>query len=194
MTVKDGNGDDTAKANGQKAMPHIRTFTAEITENGIYYGRVDVGLYVSSVYSNINKTSFYIVLAFCIAVIVIGKGSQVTIYLPAVAEAVSAKAPEQILPTGKGVVVVAEEDTAIHEQTQEMLSYLGYQYVACRSLEDIVQEVEAVDRAGRDNIIVLIASNLIGDVVKQNVMEMFNSLAANVRYIFFSRRRRSSDY
>lgn len=92
MTVKDGNGDDTAKANGQKAIPHIRTFTAVITENGIYYGKVDVGLYVSSVYSNINKTSFYIVLAFCIAVI--GKGSQVTIYLPAVAEAVSAKAPD----------------------------------------------------------------------------------------------------
>jgi len=112
-----------------------------------------------------------------------GKGSLVTMYLPAVAEAVSIKAPEQILPTGKGLVVVADEDTAVHELTQEMLSYLGYEYVACHSLEDIVQEVEGIDRAERDNVIVLIASTLIKDIAKQNVMEMFNSLAVNIKYI-----------
>jgi PAS domain S-box-containing protein len=113
----------------------------------------------------------------------LGKGSLVTVYLPAVAEVVSAKAPEQILPTGKGLVMVADEDAAIHELTQEMLSYLGYQYVACHSLEDIVQEVEGEDCVGRDNVIVLISSTLIGDIAKQNAMEMFNSLAGNIRYI-----------
>ncbi len=72
LTAKDDNGGDSTKASGEKAMPHVRSFTAEITENGIYYGRVDVGLYVSSVYSDINKTSLYIIWAFCIAVVVIG--------------------------------------------------------------------------------------------------------------------------
>lgn len=112
-----------------------------------------------------------------------GKGSLVTVYLPAVADDVSVKKVEQILPSGKGLVVVADENHAAHELTQEMLSYLGYQYVACFSLEDIVQEVEGVGRDGTDNVIVLIASTLIRDMAKQNIMDMFNSFAADIRYI-----------
>jgi len=112
-----------------------------------------------------------------------GEGSLATVYLPAAADAVSAKKVEQILPSGKGLVVVADEDPAVQELTEEMLTYLGYQYVACYSLEDIVQEVLSVDRAGTDNIIVLIASTLMGNMAKQNTMDMFNSLATNIRYI-----------
>ncbi|MFT5726797.1 MAG: two-component system cell cycle sensor histidine kinase/response regulator CckA [Desulforhopalus sp.] len=114
-----------------------------------------------------------------------GKGSLVTVYLPAVADAVSVKKAEQILPSGKGLVVVADENHAAHELTQEMLSYLGYQYVACYSLEDIVQEVEGVGRDGKHNVIVLIASTLIRDMAKQNIMDMFNSFAADIRYIVY---------
>lgn len=111
------------------------------------------------------------------------KGSRVSVYLPAVTEAVISEAPGQIVPTGKGLVIGADEDTAVHELTEEMLSYLGYQYVACHSLEDIVQEVEGNDRAGIDNVIVLIASTLLEDMSKQYVIEMFNNLTVNIKYI-----------
>ena len=43
--------------------------------------------------------------------------------------------------------------------------------------------MEGVERAGKDKVIVLIASTLIEDMAKHDTMDMFNSLAAYVRYI-----------
>ena len=72
LTVKEGEFVGDVEVSRQGTTDPVRTFTADIVENGIHYGRVDVGLYVGSVYTNINRTSFYIILAFCIAVVVIG--------------------------------------------------------------------------------------------------------------------------
>ena len=113
-----------------------------------------------------------------------GKGSLVTLYLPAVAkENLTPDNSEQILPTGKGFVVVADEDKAVQSLTKEMLSYLGYQYVGCYSLEDINQEVDGIAATGRENTIVLISSSLIGDLAIQNFAESLKVFVANIRLI-----------
>jgi len=79
--------------------------------------------------------------------------------------------------------VVADDDTAIHKLTDEMLSCPGYRYVACYTAEDIVQEIESIEKAGSQNVIILLASTLIGDMPKQSTMDMFNNPAGSVRYI-----------
>ncbi|MFT5698462.1 MAG: two-component system cell cycle sensor histidine kinase/response regulator CckA [Desulforhopalus sp.] len=113
-----------------------------------------------------------------------GRGSRVTIYLPAAPdETAPIKIPEQLLPTGKGSVVLADDDKAVHELADEMLSYLGYEYVACNSLEDAVKKVGGVARKTEGNIIVLIASSLVGDMAKGNIAEMFKSVADQIKLV-----------
>jgi PAS domain S-box-containing protein len=112
------------------------------------------------------------------------KGCLVTLYLPAVAnDGQVQKKVEQIVPTGKGVVVVTDNDEAVQELVKEMLSYLGYEHLASHSLEETAGVVDRLAREKIKNVVVLIDQILLQEKTKAEVLRMFTNKSTKVRLI-----------
>lgn len=115
-----------------------------------------------------------------------GKGCLVTLYLPAASvDAPVKKVVEQIVSTGKGVVVVTDKDEAVHELVKEMLSYLGYEHLASQSLEETVRIVERLAQEKTKNVAILLDQALLEGKTKKDILGMFARKLTNVRIIVF---------
>jgi CheY-like chemotaxis protein len=111
-------------------------------------------------------------------------GSTVTIYLPAAQnEPRKDKDIEQILPSGKGHVVVIDEEQEVHDLTQEMLSYLGYAYVGCYSLEDALVEVEKLVEDVESPVIVLVSISANGESAETKIVDLFKNVSDTIKLI-----------
>ena len=114
------------------------------------------------------------------------KGCLVTLYLPAVGgDGLVKKKVEQIVPTGKGVVVVTDKDEAVQDLVKEMLSYLGYEHLGCHSLEETAGIVDRLAREKIKNVVVLIDQCLLEGKKKADILGMFTRKCTKVRLIVF---------
>lgn len=114
-----------------------------------------------------------------------GEGSTVSVYLPAVKKTSTKvdESPQQILPSGKGHVVVVDDEQQVLGLAEEMLPYLGYDYIGCSSLEEAVVELEGVVDDTNNNTIVLISTALTVDMAKPRITELFRNLSPNVKLV-----------
>lgn len=68
-----------------------------------------------------------------------GEGTTFTIYMPATEEEVETRSePESILPTGKGLVLIMDDEEAIHAISRDMLAYLGYESLSAYSGQEAI--------------------------------------------------------
>ncbi|BHH82541.1 ATP-binding protein [Desulforhopalus sp. 52FAK] len=112
----------------------------------------------------------------------LGQGSTVTVFLPAVeTEPAAEKVPEEILPTGKGHVVVVDEHQDTHDQAMEMLPYLGWEYVGCYSLKEATTKVEELVTEENSRVIVLVS--MTDETEASRVVEMFQRLSVDIKLV-----------
>ncbi len=103
------------------------------------------GLGLSIVHSIITKHEGTITVASCP-----DKGTTFTLYLPAT-EGVKAKSEgfDEILVTGKGRIMIMDDEEIIRKVVCDMLAYLGFEGVEARDGDEALQLYESCRRAGR---------------------------------------------
>lgn len=113
-----------------------------------------------------------------------GEGSVFTIYLPQVAAAVEAsggKEPESS-PRGSETILLVEDDAALRELTQRILSILGYQVIVADSGQHALELAER----HRDQIVVLLTDVVMPGMSGAQLAHQLMALLPDLRVLYMS--------
>ncbi len=92
-----------------------------------------------------------------------GLGTEFTIYLPAVEKSAGgAEFEVDILPSGKGLVLVMDDDETVHTVVEEMLTYLGYKVLHCYNGEETLATYQEQQKTGLDVSLVIMDLTIPG--------------------------------
>lgn len=116
-----------------------------------------------------------------------GKGSVFTLLLPAAAEApMKSERRVNILPTGKGRVLVMDDEETIHTVLGEMLSYLGYECLHCYSGEETLRLYQQEKDAHTPIDVVIIDLTIPGGIGGVATIERLIAIDPSVKAIVSS--------
>jgi len=117
----------------------------------------------------------------------IGKGTKVTIYLPASEKVVTAKEKcDETLKNGKGKILVMDDEDMLRQLTEQFLSHLGYQVRTVPDGEQAIQAYREEQAAGEPFSLVIMDLTIPGRMGGKETIEELKKIDPDVHAIVSS--------
>ena len=117
----------------------------------------------------------------------IGKGTTVTIYLPASEKVVTVREQgDETLKNGRGKILVMDDEDMLRQLTEQFLSHLGYQVRTVPDGEQAIQAYREAQAAGEPFSLVIMDLTIPGRMGGKETIEELKKIDPNVHAIVSS--------
>ena len=117
---------------------------------------------------------------------IVGRGSTLTIYLPACAETPTPPPPSPSLVNGEGRILVMDDEESIRMLLAEMLRYLGYDAQCVAEGKDALDRYQEAYQAGRPFSAVILDLTVPGGLGGKDIMRQLQEFDPHVKGIVSS--------